>query len=760
MNSKHQNISIIRFSFVLFILCTVSNALHAQFPELKREVRLTKKADELYQEGLYVKAITKYRDIITSFKGNPDVWYNLADCYVKIGKPERAQYFYERIIDSDDESNPIVQLALGKVLMQQGKYLEARSHFLAYNDLLEYNDQLAMRYISSIENIDKYFSDSTFYEEESLPINSPASDFGASTVDNSFYFLSTRDRKADYSEKYTSDLFKTSKEDMADVPVKKVKGPANSRFGEVGYAIVPSKNEIFICRFQPGQQDKYTLGYSLYRAYLGTGNDIEKPEEINLDQFKFAIAYPTLSKDGNRIIFSSDAPGGFGGWDLYMADYTSEGLENIENLGDRVNSAGDELYAFLMNDSILFFATDGHGGLGGFDIYSKDLNNFNEYARNVGYPINSSANDYGIYFESGLSGYFTSSREGGIGNDDIYKFNIHQLKLSSEIVDKENGANLKNVNISVTRSSGDSENLALADNGKLTLNAKPGEVLTITVEKEGYETKSFEINTQGMTFIGNHSVSLGKFEVVKLEPEGEPLVYTLDSSLVETEKPIDEIIFATQIISSKTPLSNEAIKMAYNGNLDVSVIFDGKYYRYLIGKFSSYFEAKEVFKQSNLDKSILVAFTNSELTRVMKALKVAHVDPAEAKDPKVHAFIDKTEPVYSALVFYGTDKFRIPLGFEVKLQEILDTLNNHPEYFLEIATHTDKRGSDMYNRALSEERARFLQEYFISKGIDEYRIISHGIGEKQLSKYCNECSEEDHKQNRRGEMIIRREKYY
>ncbi len=760
MNSKPRNKLTLKIGFVLFAFCFVSEGLYAQFPELKREARLTRKADELYHEENYIKAITKYRDVITSYKGTPDLWYNLADCYVKIGKPERAQYFYERIIDFDDESNPIVQLALGKVLMQQGKYLEAREHFIAYNELLEYNDQLAMRYISSIENIDKYFTDSTFYEKEDLPINSPASDFGASTMDNSFYFLSTRDRKADYSEKYTSDLFKTTKEKMEEVPAQRVKGPANTRFGEIGYAIVPEKNEIFICRYQPGQKDDFTLGYSLYKAYFGVGNDIEKPEEINLDQFKFAIAYPSLSSDGNKIIFSSDAPGGFGGWDLYKADYTENGLENIENLGDRVNSAGDELYAFLLNDSILFFATDGHGGLGGFDIYSKDLNNFSEYARNVGYPINSSANDYGIYFESGLIGYFTSNREGGKGNDDIYKFNIHELKLSSEIVDMENGDNLKNVNISVNRSSGGSENLALADNGKLILNAEPGEVLSITIEKEGYETKTFEVNTNGMAFIGNHTIGLGKFEVEKLEPEGEPLVYILDSSLVEDKKPKDDIFFATQFTSSKTPLSDEAIHRAYKGNHDVSVVFDGKYYRYLIGKFPSYFEAKEVYKQSNLDNSLLVSFTNNELTRVMRALKEAHVVPAEAKDPEVHAFIDKTEPVYSVLVFYGTDKFRIPLGFEVKLQEVLDSLNAHPEFFLEIATHTDKRGSDMYNRALSEERAKFLKEYFLSKGIDEYRIISHGIGEKQLSKYCNECTEEDHKQNRRGEMIIRREIYY
>jgi outer membrane protein OmpA-like peptidoglycan-associated protein len=743
---------------LLFLAIIATTSVMGQFPVQKREKRLTKQANELFGEKKYSKAIDKYKEITSRYDGNADIWYNLAICYQESDRPDMAQLYYSRILKLDENANPIVHLALGKVLMMQGKYEEARAHFLSYNELLEYNDQLAMRYISSIENIDRYFTDSTFFQEESLAINSPASDFGASTLDKSFYFLSTRDRKSSINDKYASDLYMVPTADMSNnKEPQKVKGPANTRFGEVGYAIVPKRNEMYICRFQPEKQDQYSLGYSLYKAYIGYNSDITKPEQINVEKFKYAIAYPTLSSSGKNIIFSSDAPGGYGGWDLYSADYTTSGFENIQNLGDKINSAGDELYAFLLNDSILFFATDGHGGLGGFDIYSKNIRT-DDYARNMGYPINTNSNDYAIYFDSGLSGYFTSNRDGGKGGDDIYKFNIHELKLSSEIVDQENGDNLKNVNISVERSSGNNEALALADNGRLILTAIPGEKLTITVEKEGYETKKFEVNTSGMTFIGNHSVELGKFAVLKLEPEFVPMAYSLDSSLIEKAESKDEIFFATEIAASRTRLLKSAISAIYAGNSNVNEFYDGKHYHYLIGEYDSYFEAKEFFQQEKVEKSYLIAFVNGEKEKVMKALKEAHVDPAEAKDPEVHEFIDRTDQLYSSLVFYGLDKFRIPTGVNIKLQSVVDTLNAHPEYFLEIAAHTDKRGSDMYNRALSEERARFLREYFISKDIDELRIISHGIGESQLKKYCTECSEEDHKLNRRGEMIIRVEK--
>lgn len=743
---------ILKFTFIL-LLSAASVNTYSQFPVFKREQRMMKKADELYAEQNYSKAIIKYKEIISRYSGNPDLWYKLAVSYQEMDQPERASVYYQKIIKTDDDANPIVHLSIGQVLMVQGKYSEARTHFMKYNELLEYNDQLAMRYISSIENIDRYFSDSAYFSEENLQVNSEASDFGATTHDNAFYFLSTRNKKNDYNERYSSDLFVSNIDNEAvfESP-QKLGGPANTRFGEIGYAIVPKSNEIFICRYEPGKQDEYSLGYNLYKAFIGDNKEISRPAKFELEKFRYAIAYPTISQNGDFMIFASDAPGGFGGWDLYKADYTKNGLKNIVNLGDKVNSAGDELYPYMMNDTIIFFATDGHGGLGGFDIYSKNLSDDHDYARNLGNPINSSANDYGVYFDSGLSGYFTSNREGGVGNDDIYKFTIHQLKLSGEVIDEGNGENLKNVNITVNRSFGENEVLALADNGKLILEAQPGEQLEIIIAKEGYETKSFTVNTSDMSFVGNHNLQIGKFPVIKLDPE--PITFELDPKLLEKPKTAN-IFFAVQIAAAKSPVSQKTLKRKYDGGLESVEFFDGKYYRYLIGKNESYFEAKEVYKSLNIDKTYLVAFKDNKSQRVMRALKEAHVIPAEAKDPEVHEFIDQTKQISSGIVYYGLDLFRVPDNTDSELMSILKILKDNPDYFLEIAAHTDKRGSDMYNRALSEERAKFLRQYFLDKGVNELRIISHGIGEKQLKKYCAECTESDHKQNRRAELIIR-----
>ncbi|MBN2486864.1 MAG: OmpA family protein [Bacteroidales bacterium] len=744
---------ICKFCLIIFFSIICFANVNGQFPAFSREHRLIKRADELYQQKDYLKALERYREYISRYQGNTEIWYKIANSYKELGQPDKSVMYYNRIISSDELSNPIVHLSLGQVYMMQGKYADARKSFQRYNELLEYNDQLAMRYISSIENIDRYFADSSFFEKENLPINSPAVDFGASALDKAFYFLSTRSNRDDINDRYSSDLF-VSNIDNSTIfnQPQKISGSANARFGEIGYAIVPETKEIFICRFEPGKQDQYSLGYNLYKAFIGINHDISRPEKFPNDKFKYAIAYPTLSHNTKFLIFASDAPGGFGGWDLYKADYTSLGFENIQNLGEKVNSAGDELYPFLLNDSILFFSTDGHGGLGGYDIYSKDLSNTNEYARNLGFPVNSPANDYGIFFDTGLSGYFTSNREGGKGNDDIYKFSIHQLRLSGEIVDENNGENLKNVNINVKRSTGTGEALALADNGKLVLVASPGEELEITVEKEGYAKRSFTINTSNINYIGNHSLEIGKLAIIKLEPKEYEPEFELEPELLAKDE-VNNILFATQIAQSKIKLSKEQLALRYSGRYDIDELYDGKYFIYVVGLNRNYFLAKEVYKSEKTGE--LVAFKNSQEEKVMKALKEAHVDPAEAKDPEVHEFIAKTRQIDSWIIYYGLDLFRIPDGTTSILAQVVDSLIHNPQYFLEIATHTDKRGSDMYNRALSEERARFLREYFLSAGISEKRIISHGIGEKQLKNYCSECTETDHKLNRRGELILR-----
>jgi outer membrane protein OmpA-like peptidoglycan-associated protein len=240
--------------------------------------------------------------------------------------------------------------------------------------------------------------------------------------------------------------------------------------------------------------------------------------------------------------------------------------------------------------------------------------------------------------------------------------------------------------------------------------------------------------------------------IVKLEPKEYVPTFELQPELL-TKEAVKNIFFAVQIAESKTKLSKEQQAIRYSGKYDIDELFDGKYYIYVIGMNSDYFLTKEVFKSEDIGE--LIAFKDSQTEKVMKALKEAQVDPAEAKDPEVHEFIAKTNKIDSRIIYYGLDLFRIPEGTASILAQVVDSLMHNPQIFLEIATHTDKRGSDMYNRALSEERAKFLYNYFVDAGISEKRIISHGIGEKQLKNYCTQCTEEEHKLNRRGELILR-----
>lgn len=139
----------------------------------------------------------------------------------------------------------------------------------------------------------------------------------------------------------------------------------------------------------------------------------------------YSIGHAALSKDGNFLFFSSDMPGGYGGKDIYFCRKNGSSWEKPENLGSNVNTTGDEEYPFMRDDDILFFSSNGHKGLGGFDIFTAYYFNGKWlFKRSEGAPVNSDRDDFGIVFTNAIAGYFSSNRPGGVGSDDIYSFSF------------------------------------------------------------------------------------------------------------------------------------------------------------------------------------------------------------------------------------------------------------------------------------------------------------------------------------------------
>ena len=146
---------------------------------------------------------------------------------------------------------------------------------------------------------------------------------------------------------------------------------------------------------------------------------------LTFDSDNYSIAHPSISADGNRLFFSSDKPGGFGGFDIYVSTKSETGWGEPVNLGPDINTIGNEEFPFIREDSILFFSSDGLPGFGGLDIFSaKEYTGKWILRRNEGVGINDFTDDFGIFFLADKSGYFSSDRPGGKGSDDIYRFSF------------------------------------------------------------------------------------------------------------------------------------------------------------------------------------------------------------------------------------------------------------------------------------------------------------------------------------------------
>ena len=286
------------------------------------------------------------------------------------------------------------------------------------------------------------------------------------------------------------------------------------------------------------------------------------------------IGHPTLSEDESILIFSSDLSGGYGGKDLWI---TVKGKRNIwsdpMNLGPLVNTPGDEMFPFLASDGIIYFASNGHVGMGGFDIYktSKDENDAYILPVNLKAPVNSSGDDFGMIVENnGERGYFTSNRSGGKGGDDIYQFELPALKLSVQgvVTDSRTRAILTGTKVQLIGSNGKTNEVLTDNTGKYSFKLEPLVSYEIIVNKAGYLTKIARETTEGIEVSKDFIVDLRvdpirkkiilpvikyDFNKFDLRPESLMDIDKLAEGLLDNPNVIIEILAHADDIGSDVP---------------------------------------------------------------------------------------------------------------------------------------------------------------------------------------------------------------
>lgn len=406
-------------------------------------------ADKFFKNYGYIKAIELYEEVLKSGDTSTNVLTKLGDSYYNTSKPEKAALYYGMAFEKygKEKLNPEYMYKYVQSLRSQNNFVEAEKWMKEF--MMIQNDDTRVEDYNT-ENISKYeeMEDperNRIVKLVNLPFNSKYSDFGSHIHDGQLYFASARntDQKKRYgwNQEPFLDIYQvgvTTSDDAVEygtpdfIPSEKL----NSKYHEASVTITNDGKTMYFTRDNVSGNNKLdydregTTHLKIYRASLIEGKWTNLMELSFNDDF-YSTGHPALSPDNKKLYFVSDRAGGLGGTDIYVVDIKENGnFSSPENLGDRVNTEGREMFPFVSKNNTLYFSSDGHLNLGLLDIFKSNiLNDENAEPQNMGAPYNSGYDDF-AYFDSagaeeddqGYRGFFSSDRPDGKGSDDIYGF--------------------------------------------------------------------------------------------------------------------------------------------------------------------------------------------------------------------------------------------------------------------------------------------------------------------------------------------------
>ncbi len=426
----------------LFMVCSLINA----------QKRQLKKAGKNFNQGAYASAIVGYQNLVDHGNTSQIVFKNLGDSYYFTAAYAKAVDCYQKLLAQDSLTNNKEYLYKHSLSLKSlGAYKESD---LLMNKFCQKNplDPRAIRFLASSDYLKIIEKSSNRGFIENMTLNSIASEFAPSIHKNQLVFASARNgrvlesrinaRGNQYLHKLYSQNLSTNKNKSKTIPfskqLKTISPESTTALSKDGNTLYLTRNSL-----KNGKLQRDKNGYNrtkIYRTKRSNGQ-WSAIEELPFNSLDFSVAHPALSPDEEKLYFASDMPGTIGMSDIYSVDLHDDGsFGTPKNIGPQINTLGRDSFPFVSADGQLYFASDGHIGLGGFDIFVAKKNTEEEWCvLNVGEPINSTSDDFSYVFDSqnGI-GYFSSNRKGGKGNDDIYSFSQSiSLVLECEEVSPE-----------------------------------------------------------------------------------------------------------------------------------------------------------------------------------------------------------------------------------------------------------------------------------------------------------------------------------
>ena len=573
-------------------------------------------ADAQYARGEYYDASNTYRKIynkLTKREERPlrgEVAFKMGECYRRLNMSARAAAAYQNAIRYQyPDSMAIFYMAQAQ--QAEGKYAQAIKNYEEFL-ALKPKFRLAEDGVRGCRNALKLRENPTRYTVRNAKLfNSRRADFCPQFLDGNFdqlYFTSSTEKatgtkKSEITGTKQCDVFFSKLDEAGNWQrPEPVEGELNTEFDEGVTAFSPDGSTMYLARArrEPNSGTSVEI-YTSQRSEAKWSAPVKY--EITADTLS-AYGDPAVSPDGTYLYFSSDMPGGYGGKDIWRINL-KERVGTLENLGDVINTAGDERFPYIRTDSVMYFSSNDHPGMGGLDLFKATKTPSGGWnVENMGVPMNSPGDDFGITFGKGESGFFSSNRNDARGYDHIYSFVKPDLKItiSGYVLDRDEEP-VPNAVIRIVGNDGSNQKAVGKDDGTFQFNLQRGVKYVMMAGAKGYLNGKQE------------------FESDTLEQDAE---YGVDFILAAMHKP--------QVVEN---------------------------------------------------------------------------------------------------IFYDFDKATLRPESKKALDEMAQMLKDNPHVAIEMASHTDRMGSDKYNEGLSQRRAQSVVDYLVAAGVERERLQPHGYGESR-----------------------------
>ena len=548
-------------AFLLAVLVLVSCGAERNFKRAERHLALGEYFDAANEyKQAYQKTPPKDR------KRRALIASKMAFCYDKSLQTGKAVAAYRNVIRYK-QANMEEHLALARQLMKEGSYAAAEAEFKLVLDSLPDNT-LAKEGLIAAKNAPRTKEAGSRYTVKKMDIfNSRRADYSPMLFGDAYdqlYFTSTRneamgDELSGITGTKAGDLFYSQKDDKGKwSKPEAVNGGVNTNYDEGTCCFSPDGREMYLtqCATSPSFP-RYAQIVKSDRSDAAWGK--ATPITLTGDTLS-SFAHPAISPDGQWLYFTSDMPGGKGGLDIWRVRITPAGFGGVENLGEPVNTAGDEEFPTFRTNGDLYFSSNGHPGLGGLDIFIAKVGKDRRYhLSHPGFPLNSQGDDFGMTFEGPYNrGFFSSNRGDGRGWDHIYSFENPEITQTVKgWVYEMDGYELPSATVYCIGDDGTNERLTVHSDGSFTKLLNPGVTYLFMATCKGYL---------------NHQE-----EIKALPNPRESTDSTLQFALANISAPtlIDNIFYdfnkATLRDSSKTALDHLVTLLKENGNVTIEL---------------------------------------------------------------------------------------------------------------------------------------------------------------------------------------------